>query len=200
MNNELNKTRKLTILGVMLALTIILDITPLGAIPLFGVSATITHLPTIVTGILLGPLYGLAMGTSFGLISLFHALTRPVSPLDPLFINPLISVLPRMLIGVVSYYAYAGVRRLLGKETVGQTISAVIGGVAGSLTNTVLVLGMLYVVYLNEIISRLGLADVKAVNGLYITIVSTNALMEAIVAGVVAPAILVAYMKVFQRK
>src|SRR5690554_7708529 len=88
-------TKKLTFMALMLAITLILDLTPLGAIPLGPVSATIIHIPTIITGIILGPIAGLIMGTLLGLVSLLHALTRPATPLDPLFINPLVSVLPR---------------------------------------------------------------------------------------------------------
>jgi len=198
MNKNMSSTRKLVILGVMLAVTIISVYTVL--IPVGSVSATISHIPTIVVGIILGPVYGLIMGASFGLVTLFRALTSPLSPLDPLFINPLISVLPRMLIGVTSYYAYVGVRHIFGKKTVGQTVSSAVAGVIGSLTNTVFVLGMLYIVYAQEIMKRIELADKAAVKTVIWGVVTTNGIIEAIIAGIITTAIVSAYYVVYRNE
>ncbi|NLL96305.1 MAG: ECF transporter S component, partial [Clostridiaceae bacterium] len=92
MKNLFKSPRGLTFLGLMLAITIIMDMTPLGMIPIGAISATIIHIPTIITGVVLGPVAGFIMGTSFGIVSLTHALTRPATILDPLFMNPLVSV------------------------------------------------------------------------------------------------------------
>ena len=194
--NIRQETRKLTFLGVMLAITFILSITPIGFVPLGSVSATIVHVPTIITGILLGPLYGLIMGTLMGLISLFNALIRPVTVLDPLFINPLVSVLPRMAIGVVAYYGYSLVKKLFGKRKISQSISAAVGGVLGSMTNTILVLSMLYVVYVKDLMSLYGIENKAGIRAMLLTIITTNAVIEAIVAGVITTAIVVTYLAV----
>ncbi|NLM96145.1 MAG: ECF transporter S component [Halanaerobiaceae bacterium] len=69
MKKLFSNTRSLVLLGVMLAITIIMDSTPLGAIPLGSISATIMHIPTIITAVILGPAAGFIMGTSFGLIA-----------------------------------------------------------------------------------------------------------------------------------
>lgn len=202
-------TRKMTTMALMLAITIILDMTPLGAIPIGAVSATITHLPTIITGIILGPISGLIMGTALGIISLLHALMRPATILDPLFINPLLSVLPRMFIGVVSYYAFTGTAALLKTFKVkGQPqnmISSIVGGLLGSMTNTVLVLTMMYVVYARVILEKFieagwfgGGAQLSDLRGWIITVITTNALMEAIVAAFITTVIVVAYKQVFK--
>ena len=180
--NVNQRTKKLVILGVLLAVGIVLDVTPLGAIPMpGGVSATITMVPVIIGGIVLGPVYGLYLGIGMGLVSLLHALMRPVTPLDPLFINPLLSVFPRAMIGVVSGLVYSGCRKLFRNTT----ISLIVGGIAGSLTNTVLVLSMMYFLYASEIIEKLALADNKAVLTLMYAIVVTNGLIEAAVAAVI---------------
>lgn len=199
MNKVLKDTRTLVVLGLMLAITIILDLTPLGAIPIGTVSATITHVPTIITGVVLGPIAGFIMGTALGIVSLLHALTRPATPLDPLFINPLISLLPRMFIGVMSYYGYKAVSVVMGKSKLSDTIGAAVGGVLGSLTNTVLVLGMLYIVYVNDIIERLALESAEAVRAMFAFIVVNNAIMEAVVAGVITTAIATAYFQYYRK-
>lgn len=202
MNKLLKNPRNLTFLGVMLAITIILDSTPLGAVPVGAVSATITHIPTILSGILLGPVAGFIMGTALGLISLIHAITRPVTLLDPLFANPLISVLPRMFIGVMAYYGYTVAHKIFKKGLLGQTISTVVGAVIGSLTNTSLVFLMLYIVYVDEIVEKVKYAieqkwiDIlPTFKAFALFTFSTNAVAEAFVSAILCSAIALAYFR-----
>ncbi|MBC7960728.1 MAG: ECF transporter S component [Vallitaleaceae bacterium] len=202
MNKLFKNPRNLTFLGVMLAITIILDSTPLGAVPVGAVSATITHIPTILTGIILGPVAGFIMGTSLGIVSLIHAITRPVTILDPLFANPLVSVLPRMFIGVMAYYAYSLVYKVVKKGLFGQTVGTVIGAVIGSFTNTALVFLMLYIVYAEQIVEKVQYAieqkwlDIAPTfKAFAILTFTTNAVAEAFVAAILTTAIAVAYFK-----
>lgn len=190
MNKVLKSPRNLTFLGIMLAITIILDSTPLGAIPVGAISATITHIPTIITGIILGPVAGLIMGTCLGFVSLIHALTRPVGPLDPLFVNPLISVLPRMLIGVTAYYAYAGLTKVI-KGVAGRSVSGVVAGAVGSLTNTGMVFLMLYLIYAQKVVESVGMAF----GALLVLIFTTNAVAEALVSAIITTVIVTAYFQ-----
>ncbi|MDD5603211.1 MAG: ECF transporter S component [Eubacteriales bacterium] len=191
----LKKPRNLAILGLMLAVTIILDSTPLGAIPLGAISAIITHIPTIITGIILGPAAGFIMGTSLGVVLMLHALLRPLSPFDPLFINPLISVLPRMFIGVAAYYVYFLVSKLIKKDTLKKTVASLAAGIAGSLTNTGLVFLMLYLIYAKEVAEKAG-APFKAI---LISVFTTNAIAEAAVSAVITSAIVLAYYRIAKK-
>jgi len=191
MKSLFKNPRNLALLGLMLAITIILDMTPLGMIPLGTISATIVHIPTIITGVILGPVAGFIMGTAFGIVTLIHAATRPVTVLDPLFINPLVSVLPRMFIGVASYYVFLGMSRLLKKSPIKNTLSSFAGGMAGSLTNTGLVFLMLYLVYAREVVEKLGVSF----GAFLIAIFTTNAIAEAIIGGIITAPIAVAYYR-----
>lgn len=191
MRNLFKNPRNLALLGLMLAIIIILDMTPLGMIPLGTISATIVHIPAIITGIILGPVAGFIMGTSFGIITLIHAATRPVTVLDPLFINPLVSVLPRMFIGVVAYYVYIGISRLFKKSPIKNTVSTFIGGMAGSLTNTGLVFLMLYLIYAKEVVEKLG----ASFGTILISVFTTNAIAEAVISGVITMPIALAYFR-----
>lgn len=191
MKKSLKSPRGLAFMGLMLAVTIIMDLTPLGAIPLGPISATVIHIPTIITGVVLGPISGLIMGTSLGIISLIHAATRPMTLLDPLFINPLVSILPRMFIGVVAYYVYILFKKLISKETAKNSISTFLAGVLGSMTNTFLVFSMLYLVYAKEAVEILG-ATFKTI---IIAVFTTNAIAEAIISGFVVMAISLAYFR-----
>lgn len=196
MKNNFKNPRFLTLLGLMLGITVILDSTPLGAIPIGPISATIIHIPTVITGIILGPVAGIISGTFLGLVSLIHAATRPASPLDPLLINPLVSVLPRMFIGFVSYYVYAFFNRIIKKKKLTNTVSTFIGGIAGSLTNTALVFLMLYLIYAQEVAQKLGMAF----KAFLILVFTTNAIAEAVISGFLTLAISAAYFKYLKTK
>lgn len=192
MFNFLKDTKNLAIMGLMMALTVVLDVSPLGAVPLGSISATTTHIPTIITGIILGPIPGLIMGTFLGIVSLIHALTRPVTPLDPLFINPLVSVLPRMFIGVVAYYVYFFLAKLQNKIPSKQTIVTFVAGFLGSITNTALVFLMLYILYASYVVEKLGVGFKVII----ISVFTSNAIAEALISAFITSAISGAYFKI----
>ena len=155
-----SRTRKLVITGVMGAITILLGVTHWGFIPWFGgISLTIMHVPVIIAAILEGPVVGLGVGLIFGVFSMIQAAVAPTSPADVWFTNPLLAVLPRLFIGPVAYYVW----KLLQKIPV---VGLIVAGVAGSLTNTILVLG---------VIGLMGLLPWAVLGG----IVISNGLLEA---------------------
>jgi uncharacterized membrane protein len=132
-----DRTRKIVVAGVLGAISIFLGLTKLGFIPWFsGASLTILTVPVAIGVVLEGPIVGVAIGLIFGLFSLFQAATAPNGPIDVFFTNPLISVLPRLLIAPVVWLVYKAFK---GSFEAGLALA----GVAGALTNTVLVLGVL---------------------------------------------------------
>ena len=92
--------RRMAIIGVLSAISIMLSMTPLGFIPIGPTNATIMHIPVIIGAIIEGPVVGITVGFIFGATSLLKALTMPTIT-SFAFVNPLVSVLPRMLIGIV---------------------------------------------------------------------------------------------------
>lgn len=200
MLKTLRNTRTLVTLGLMLAITLILDLTPLGAIPVGGgIVITLAHIPTIITGIILGPIAGLISGFAFGLVSLFHALLRPASPFSLLFINPIISVIPRMMIGVMAYYSYEVAKRLF-KSPKANSAAIGIGAAIGSLTNTVLVLVALVIVYGGKIEAMLVEAGLTTKAFAWaLGVAGTNGLVEMVAAIIIVTAICVVYFKQFKR-
>ncbi|MFY9365109.1 MAG: ECF transporter S component, partial [Brevefilum fermentans] len=107
-----DRTRKIVITGVLSAISIFLGITRLGFIPWFsGVSLTIMHLPVIIGAVLEGPVVGFAIGLIFGIFSLIQAAIAPTGPTDVWFTNPLISVIPRLFIGPISWLVYRALKR-----------------------------------------------------------------------------------------
>ncbi len=108
--------RKMVIIGVLGGITAVLGMTPLGLIPVGPTRATTLHIPVIIAAIMEGPLVGALVGLIFGLVSMFQAITNP-TPVSFVFLNPIVSILPRMLIGIVSYYAHKALKDLGSKRS-----------------------------------------------------------------------------------
>lgn len=123
--------RKIVISGVLAAIAILLGWTRLGFIPVPTAAghATIMHVPAIIGGIMEGWIVGGIVGTIFGLFSFINATV-------PLFKDPLVAILPRIFIGITTHFAYAGLKKI------NEYLALVIAAAVGTLTNTVLVLGM----------------------------------------------------------
>ena len=127
-------TRRIVVAGVLGAIAIVLGVTRLGFIPVPNVSgnATIMHVPAIIGAVLEGPIVGVLAGGLFGVFSMLQDTTG-------LFTNPLVSVLPRLLIGLFAWLAY---RSLAGRNA---DLAAAVAGVVGTLTNTIFVVGALLI-------------------------------------------------------
>ena len=125
-------TRQVVVAGVVGGVALFLGATRLGLIPvpipLIG-NATIMHIPAIVGGVLEGPVVGILAGLIFGIFSFLYAES-------PIFANPLVAILPRLLIGVVAWAVFVGLRRF------SVDLASVAAGLLGSLANTVGVVGM----------------------------------------------------------
>lgn len=174
------RIRKMAIAGILSALSVVLSATPLGFIRIPGLSAEITlmHVPVIIGAILEGPIVGGFIGAVFGLFSLYTATTSP-SPIAFAALNPLVSVFPRILIGLVSHYSYKALSKVFREKR--QAVSIGISAFLGTATNTVGFLGMLYLLYAQRIIDALGLTG--KVSNLYIfAFAIPNAPLEALAA------------------
>lgn len=172
-----DRTRKLVITGVMGAIAVLLGVTHWGFIPWFGgISLTIMHVPVIIAAILEGPIVGLGVGLIFGIFSMIQAAVAPSSPADVWFTNPLLAVLPRLFIGPVAYFIW----KLLEKIPV---VGLIVAGIAGSLTNTILVLG---------VIGLMGLLPWAVLGG----IVISNGLLEAGVSAFIVLVVVAAWRRI----
>ncbi len=117
--------RRIAVAGLLGAMAVVLAMSPIGRIPVpwTGVNATTMHIPAIIGGILEGPVVGAGVGLIFGLFSFTTS--------GGFFTDPLVSILPRLLIGVVAAWVFQATRRP------GWAAAA------GTATNTVGVLTML---------------------------------------------------------
>jgi uncharacterized membrane protein len=172
-----DRTRKVVITGVLGAISVLLGWTHWGFIPWFGgISLTIMHVPVIIGAVLEGPWVGMAIGLIFGLFSMLQAAIAPSGPGDTVFTNPLIAVVPRLFIGPVAWLVWRSLQRW-------PVLGLISAGIAGSLVNTILVLGMFGV---------LGLAPWPVVGAVAVA----NGIPEAIVSAVLTLAVVSAWRRI----
>ncbi len=185
-------TKMMVITAVLSAIIVVMGYTPLGLIPLPTMTATILHIPVAIGAILYGPKIGLILGTVMGLTTMSKALLAPVGPLDPLFINPLISVLPRVLMGLLTAYVFIGLYKTSKKIGISIGITAAVA----SVLNTVLTLGMLGIVHaskLAQILEQMGMSG--TVMAFLLGIVATNGVAETIITVIIVTPIVLAIRK-----
>lgn len=175
--------RQIAVIGMLSAIIIVMGATGIGFIPIPPVKATIMHLPVIIGAIIEGPIVGGVIGLIFGIFSMFQAVTAPTVT-SFVFLNPIVAILPRVLIGIVAYYAYKVI------PIKNQGIKSAAGAIAGTLTNTIGVLGLIYLIYLERFTSALG-ATPEQGKALILGVATTNGIPEILVsAAIVVPVII----------
>lgn len=238
MNRKIT-TRKMVVTAILGAITVVLGLTPLGFIPLGLISITTMHIPVIVAGILEGPFVGGLVGLIFGLSSMLNAVLRP-TPISFIFLNPIVSVLPRILIGVFSAYVYKFLKKknndvvrkltmaiwiivalflssllyknITAKADIFQVIiiaiflvvsilmfilsiknkninfDVAIASFVGTMTNSVLVITLIYLMYAESYVKALSI-PVTAARATIFGAIATNGIPEAIFSIVIISAI-----------
>lgn len=124
-------TRTLVISAMLGALSIVLAVTGLGMIPVPTAAgkATIMHVPVILGAILEGPIVGSLVGLIMGVYSFLN-------PAGAIPADPFVRILPRILIGISTYYTYYSLKDISQSFAIGTA------ALVGTVTNTVGFLGM----------------------------------------------------------
>lgn len=112
----------------------------------FPIKPTIVHIPVIIASIIYGPRIGATLGGLMGVISVVTntIVLLPTSYLFSPFVENgnlyslIIAMVPRILIGVTPYYVY----KLLNNQT-----GLLLAGAIGSMTNTIFVLGGIFILF-----------------------------------------------------
>ena len=141
--------RRMVIAAMLSAIVAVLTFTPIGMIPLPPPlpAATTVHIPVLVAVLVEGPVVGLIVGAVFGICSFIRAWQLGSIGLTLFFRNPLISVLPRLLVPLAALGLWMLWRKLIRHNAVTDKIGAALAAVAGTITNTVLCLGLLAMIY-----------------------------------------------------
>lgn len=232
--------RKMVVIAVLGAISVVFGMTPIGFIPVGPTKATIMHIPVIIGAIMEGPIVGAFVGLIFGLFSIYQALTTP-TPVSFAFLNPMVSIVPRVLIGVVTYYVYNTLKNLGKNKTMrllyliwigiigylsygiytnikgsqnillilmnimlifltvimayytqikykDKALDIVIASVAGTLTNTIGVLSMIYILFAERFVGAIG-GDISAARKVIFGIGVTNGIPETIIAIIIVTSV-----------
>lgn len=177
----LGRNKQIAIIGALSALTILMGIPGLhlGYIQINPtISLTIMHIPVILAAILAGLPGGLVTGLIFGITSLVNAAANPSGVLDPLFANPLCSVLPRLIFGFVAWGFFKLIEFV---PSFPKSVNAILTAMLSSLIHSCVVIGSMYL-FLNGLVK-------DAMNGLgYVAVMAAilpGAFLEAVAAAMV---------------
>ncbi|NLX83329.1 MAG: ECF transporter S component [Clostridiales bacterium] len=190
--------RRLTLTAILIAFVFLLGLTPIGMIPLGFINVTILVVPVVIGTIMLGLTSGLMIGFFFGSASLMSVLGLSMTPPSALAgtllaSSPVLTVimcyLPRLLIPVTVHFTYQTLSKLRRKGLELPVASAV-----GSLTNTVLYLGLMYLFY------RFASLDAGKIVNLILGTGFIAGISEAAVAALVAPVVIIALRKALSIK
>ena len=169
-------TRRIVVAGVLGAIAIVLGVTRLGFIPVPNLSgnATIMHIPAIIGAVLEGPIVGILAGGIFGVFSMIQG--------GGFFANPLISVVPRLLIGLTSWLAYRSLKPVNGD------LAAAVAGIVGTLTNTILVVGAIILFAFGDVQQAAAQAGAPNLTvGAFVASITPQAIAEIVIAAVLTP-------------
>jgi len=131
-------TRSIVVAGILIAITLLLSVANIGYIPVPNVTgaATILQVPTIIGGVLEGPLVGGLIGLVFGVTSYFAPGVQALFADRSILVPIVVLLVRRILVGVVAWFVYSALRKQ--NEILALGASAVVG----TLTNTVGVVGL----------------------------------------------------------
>ena len=172
-------TRNLVRAGILSALIIVMTVVPYTGYINYGlVEITTLHIVVAVGAVMLGWQYGAVLGFVWGITCVLRALTNPLwAP----FVNPLVSLVPRVIVGIVGGLTAQGLRRLRLRTGVVAALSAA----AATLTNTVLVLSAL------KLFSAV-LEGAPLLGTIYATLIGVNGSIELVAAILLVPVIVAA--------
>ena len=177
--------RRMAQIALLVAIMIVLASTPLGYIPLPFMRATTMHIPVIVGACLLGPKVGALLGGLFGITSVVIATVQP--NITSFVFTPFYSFSPEFHGSWMSLVVAIAPRILIG----------VVAGLAGSMTNTVGVMGLIYLLF-GEQYALAGGKDPALLFGVILGVIGTNGVVEAIIAGILTAAVGKALFAAFQ--
>ncbi|EXJ22493.1 Substrate-specific component PanT of predicted pantothenate ECF transporter [Alkalibacterium sp. AK22] len=193
-----SNAHRIALLGILTAIILIQNFVPfLGNIPIPPLNPTIIHITVIVATLTMSTTDGIIIGTVWGLTRMIRAYTMPASPLDLLlWTNPMIALVPRMLIGLTTGWTYKLSHKLLPNK---DKIALASSSVVGSFTNTIFVLLFIYLLFGDAYAEAVGV-DVSNLAGALAVIVGTNGVAEAVAAAIIAPLVTIPLRKITHKK
>lgn len=189
-------TRYMATLAMLCGVLLVMGMTGIGFIPLPVIKATTMHIPVILGAILLGPGAGAALGTVFGLCSIWANTTTPgllsfaFSPfmttegLPGVAKSLWIALGCRILFGLVAGLLWKLIKKLAKQDYIALPVTAVIA----TLCHTIFVMGSIYLLLAQQYADAKNVA-INAVFGLIMGTVTASGIPEAIVAAILVTVI-----------
>lgn len=205
---EVKNTSDLVKMALFVAIIILLSVTPLGYIHLGVINATTIQIPVIIGAILFGWKKGAFLGGVFGITSMIKNTVQPnatsfvFSPFVPVFGKDkgslfaiVVCIVSRVMIGVVAGFLF----KVLSKTKLGKALSAGVCGFCGALTNTILVMGGIYLFFGRSYSAAKDQAYETLIGTVMATITGIG-ITEALVSAVISAAVCVPLFKYMSKK
>ncbi len=205
---EVKNTSDLVKMALFVAIIILLSVTPLGYIHLGVINATTIQIPVIIGAILFGWKKGAFLGGVFGITSMIKNTVSPnvtsfvFSPFYPVAgttkgspLAIIVCLLPRIMIGVVAGLLF----KALSKTKLSKALSAGVCGFCGALTNTILVMGGIYLFFGRSYSAAKDQAYETLIGTVMATITGIG-ITEALVSAVISAAVCVPLFKYMSKK
>lgn len=179
----------------IVAIELLFCFTPLGTIPIGPIAATLSMVPVVISSLTFGKKIGMLMGGVFALCSfIYWTFIMPAFPTAFLFTpfseaamykgnvgSLIICFLPRILAGLTPIMVSDAFMMTSNNDN--SVKGDVLGSVAGSMTNTILVLLLIFIFFGREYSTIVG-KNVLTILGMTVV---TNGIPEAIVSAIVCP-------------
>ena len=188
----------MAIYALFIALIGIATFTPIGYLPLGIATITTLHVFVLLMAFLTDTKGGFIAGLAFGIFSFIRALTMPASPTDVLFQNPIVSVLPRALFGLIAGFVATKLNKKYGNDLVKKTVLMVISSVILTFIHSAMVLPLMYL-FAPTVDAFKNFWNENTFLGFFGSILLANGLLEMAEAGIVVPLCVVPLSKVLDK-
>ncbi len=202
------KTLSMVMTALFMAIIAVMTFIPnVGYINLIVIKATLLHVPVIVGSIVLGPKRGAVLGATFGITSLIKNTLEPsllsfafspfyqVGEIGGNAWSVVIALAPRILVGIVPYYVFTGLEKLLKRIRIRRVVALSISCASGAFINTLLVMNLIYFCFREEFAAAKSIA-LDTVYSAILGIIAVNGVPEAVVAVVIGGAVSLALLRI----
>ena len=178
----------LTVLGMLVAVTLVLGFTPIGYIKLGFIEITVLQIPVIIAAILYGKKGGTLLGAVFGITSFIQCFGMSAFGAAMLSVNPFMCavtcIVPRTLMGFLTGLLF----EFFSKHDKKQVWSLLAASLCAAVLNTILFMTTFLLGFWNAEFVQ-SMADGKNVLAFCVAFVGINGVVEAIVCALLGTAI-----------
>ena len=187
------KTLMLCEFALLVAVEVVMSLTPLGFLHLGFLDASLLTIPVAVAAILIGPWASTLLGFTFGIISFIKGFSSTAPMTIAMYSVSIpgafvVAVVGRVLMGLCTGLLVRAVQKVTKKTSIADNI---VGSLAAPLLNTAFFMGLLMLLYYHSeyiqgLVQSTGVANPFLLIGI---MVGTQALIEAATCGIISTAV-----------